>query len=149
MAGHKLEFLPDLTKNLDDADRSYVGIRDQIDGYIARNGIDAPEEPPFVKVWEPSCERTELDLKETGITSVLWAIGFRPDYGWIEVDVFDARGKPKFNRGVTDVPGFHFIGLGWLNTWGSGRFLGIEEDSAHLAEQIALQLQSAGTRAVA
>ena len=149
MKGFRLEFLPDLAKNLDDADRSYVGIRDQIDAYIARNAIPAPEEPPFVKVWAPEVERTEMDLKEAGITSVLWAIGFRPDYDWIEVDVFDARGKPKFHRGVTDVHGCHFIGLGWLNTWGSGRFLGIEEDSAYLAEQIALQLQSAGKRAVA
>lgn len=149
MEGRKLTFLPDLKMNLDDADRSYVGIRDQIDAYIAQAGIDAPTEAPFTKVWEPAEERTELDAKAAGITSVLWAIGFGPDYGWIEVDVFDARGKPKFHRGVTEVPGFHFIGLGWLNTWGSGRFLGIEEDSAYLAEQIAVQLQSAGKRAVA
>ena len=41
------------------------------------------------------------------------------------------------------------VGLGWLNTWGSGRFLGIEEDSAYLADQIAGQLADAGKRAVA
>lgn len=138
--GATARFLPDLAKNLDDADRSYVGIRNQIDAYIAENGIDAPVEPPFVKVWEPSKERTELDLAEAGITSVLWAIGFRPDYSWIEADVFDARGKPIFHRGVTTHDGLHFIGLGWLNTWGSGRFLGIEEDSHYLADQIATQL---------
>lgn len=140
MDGAKLEFLPDLKKNLDDADKSYEGIRTQIDAYIARNGIDAPEEPPFRKVWEPEEERTTLDAKAAGITSVLWAIGFRPDYSWIDVDVFDARGKPRFHRGVTDVRGMHFIGLGWLNTWGSGRFLGIEEDSGYLADQIEEQL---------
>ena len=37
---------------------------------------------------------------------------------------------------MTRVPGAYFIGLGWLNTWGSGRFLGIDEDSRHLATQI-------------
>lgn len=139
MNGTEVRFLPDLATNLDDADRSYLGIRSQIDAYIDREGIDAPAEPPFVKVWEPEAERTTLDLKEAGITSVLWAIGFRPDYSWIEADVFDQRGKPLFNRGVTAHPGLHFIGLGWLNTWGSGRFLGIEEDSRHLAEQIAIR----------
>lgn len=142
MDGHRVSFLPDLTKNLDDADRSYVGIRDQIDAYIAREGIDAPTEPPFEKVWEPETERTALDLADAGITSVLWAIGFRPDYSWIKADVFDARGKPVFDRGVTAHTGLHFIGLGWLNTWGSGRFLGIEEDSRYLAEQIAVQLST-------
>ena len=140
MDGGRVSFLPDLAKNLDDADRSYVGIRTQIDAYIAREGIDAPEEPPFEKLWEPDEERTEIDLEEAGITSVLWAIGFRPDYSWIRADVFDARGKPQFHRGVTSHPGLHFIGLGWLNTWGSGRFLGIEEDSRYLADQIAGQL---------
>jgi len=143
MAGTAVTFLPDLAKNLDDADRSYVGIRDQIDAYIARKGIDAPEEPPFVKVWEPETERAEIDLEAAGITSVLWAIGFRPDYSWIEADVFDARGKPVFNRGVTAQKGLHFIGLGWLNTWGSGRFLGIEEDSRYLADRIEEQLGTA------
>ncbi len=140
MDGTQVRFLPDLAKNLDDADRSYVGIRDQIDAYIAMNGIDAPVEPPFEKLWQPQVERTELDLAAAGITSVLWAIGFRPDYSWIEADVFDARGKPVYTRGVTAQKGLHFIGLGWLNTWGSGRFLGIEEDSRHLADQIAAQL---------
>ncbi|NDV50306.1 MSMEG_0569 family flavin-dependent oxidoreductase [Salipiger sp. PrR003] len=147
MDGTTVKFLPDLTKNLDDADRSYVGIRTQIDAYIAREGIDAPEEPTFEKLWKPQAERTEIDLAEAGITSVLWAIGFRPDYSWIEADVFDARGKPIFDRGVTEHPGLHFIGLGWLNTWGSGRFLGIEEDSRHLAGQIAAQLAGAAQRA--
>jgi putative flavoprotein involved in K+ transport len=149
MAGGRIEFLPDLAKNLDDADKSYVGIRNQIDAYIAREGIDAPEEPEFVKLWTPAQEVTEIDAAALGITSVIWSIGFRPDYGWIEVDVFDERGKPKFHRGVTEVAGFHFIGLGWLNTWGSGRFLGIAEDAAYLAEAIAGQLAAPQMLAVA
>ncbi|MEI4474061.1 MSMEG_0569 family flavin-dependent oxidoreductase [Frigidibacter sp. MR17.24] len=135
-AGTRLEFMPDLEKNLDDADRSYMGIRTQIDAYIAASGIDAPEEPPFEKLWRPARETTEIDMAAEGITSILWAIGFRPDYSWIEAPCFDARGKPMFHRGVTEVPGLYFIGLGWLNTWGSGRFLAIDEDSRFLAERI-------------
>lgn len=135
-AGTQVQFLPDLEKNLDDADRSYLGIRTQIDAWIAAQGIDAPEEPPFVKVWRPEQEVPGIDLAAQGITSILWAIGFRPDYGWLELDCFDAQGRPEYRRGVTRVPGAYFIGLGWLNTWGSGRFLAIDEDSRHLATQI-------------
>lgn len=135
-SGTTMTFLPDLEKNLDDADRSYLGIRKQIDAWIAAQAIDAPEEPPFEKVWRPAQEITEVDLVEAGITSIIWAIGFRPDYSWLKVDCLDQRGKPVFRRGVTDAPGLYFIGLGWLNTWGSGRFLGIDEDSRYLAEQI-------------
>ncbi|MEM1128984.1 MAG: MSMEG_0569 family flavin-dependent oxidoreductase [Pseudomonadota bacterium] len=144
MEGSTVRFLPDLETNLDDADKSYVGICSQIDAYIAENGIDAPPAPEFRKLWRPDREITEIDAGAAGITSVIWSIGFRPDYSWIEVDVFDARGKPKFDRGVCAVPGFHFIGLGWLNTWGSGRFLAIDEDSRHLADAIAMQLSDAG-----
>lgn len=134
--GTTMAFLPDLEKNLDDADRSYLGIRKQIDAWISTRNIDVPEEPPFEKVWRPEREITSLNLREAGITSIIWAIGFRPDYSWLKVDCLDERGKPLFNRGVTKVSGLYFIGLGWLNTWGSGRFLGIDEDSRYLSKQI-------------
>jgi putative flavoprotein involved in K+ transport len=135
--GTRMRFEPNLEASLDKADRSYLGIRDQIDKWIAARGIDAPETPPFEKVWRPETETTEIDLAAEGITSILWAIGFRPDYSWLrEVDCFDAAGRPSFRRGVTGAPGVYFIGLGWLNTWGSGRFLAIDEDARFLAGRI-------------
>lgn len=136
--GTKVSFDTDLKKNLDDADESYVGIRTAIDDYLAKNNIDVPHEAPFKKVWEPGAEdiHTSIDLKAAGISSIIWAIGFRPDYSWLNVNVFNDYGRPKYDRGVCDVPGVYFIGLGWLNTWGSGRFLGIDEDSQYLAQKI-------------
>lgn len=135
--GSTLRFLPDLEKNLDDADEVYVGIRRDIDRYIAAQGIDAPVEPDFVKVWRPEQEVLALDAELAGITTIIWAIGFRPDYRWIELPAFDGRGHPKYERGVSPVPGLYFLGLPWLNTWGSGRFLGIADDARYLAEVIA------------
>jgi len=133
ISGSKLEFLPDLTKNLDDADEVYVSIRNDIDRYIAANNIDAPVEPPFRKVWEPEFDPTAIDANQANITSIIWAIGFRPNYRWIELPVFDGRGFPQFDRGITNVDGLYFIGLPWLHTWGSGRFLGIADDAQYLA----------------
>lgn len=140
--GSRLEFLPDLTKNLDDADEVYVSIRRDIDKFIADNGIDTPQEPPFAKIWAPGSDPTSLDCDAAGITSIVWAIGFRPDYRWIDLPTFDGRGRPKFTRGVSPVEGLYFLGLPWLNTWGSGRFLGVAEDSAYLAEVISKRLNS-------
>ena len=142
MDGNTIQFLPDLEANLDDADQSYVGIRQAIDTYIEKHNIDAPLEPAFEKLWRPKQEITEIDCEKEGITSILWAIGFRPDYHWIDVDVFDAMGRPVYTRGVCDTEGFYFIGLGWLNTWGSGRFLGIDEDSRYLVDQISRKAKS-------
>jgi len=42
------------------------------------------------------------------------------------------------------VPGLYFLGLPWLNTWGSGRFLGIAEDAKYLADVIARREAPAG-----
>ena len=139
MDGTTIRFLPDLETNLDDADRSYVGICDQIDAFIEANGIDAPRAPRFEKVWRPEHEIIEIDAGALGIGSVIWSIGFRPDYSWIEVDAFDQKGRPVFDRGVCDVAGLYFVGLAWLNTWGSGRFLAIDEDSRFLADAIAVR----------
>lgn len=142
MDGKTIQFLPDLETNLDEADDSYIGIREAIDAHIAKNNIDAPLEPAFEKVWRPEQEITEIDCEKEGITSILWAIGFRPDYSWIDVDVFDDHGRPAYKRGVCQEDGFYFIGLGWLNTWGSGRFLGINEDSRYLVDHISAKAKS-------
>lgn len=140
MQGTCITFAPDLEKNLDDADKSYVGIRNMIDAYIAEKGIDAPAEPPFEKVWRPATEVTEIDAAAEGITSVLWCIGFRPDYSWLQLECLDDRGRPIHKRGVCDEAGVYFLGLGWLNTWGSGRFLSVGEDAAHVAGVITRRL---------
>jgi putative flavoprotein involved in K+ transport len=142
MDGKTIQFLPDLETNLDDADDSYLGIRAAIDSHIAKNNIGAPQEPAFEKLWRPAQEITEIDCEKEGITSILWAIGFRPDYSWIDVDVFDAHGRPSYTRGVCQEDGFYFIGLGWLNTWGSGRFLAIDEDARHLVDHITTKAKS-------
>lgn len=136
-------FLPDLTKNLDDADDVYCSIRRDIDAHIARTGAQAPEEPPFVKAWVPESERASLDLRAAGITSIVWASGFRADYAWIDLPAFDGRGHPRFERGVTLVPGLYFLGLPWLNTWGSGRFLGVADDAQFLVQTIARRQRTA------
>ncbi len=146
MDGAAIRFQPDLARNLDEADRSYIGIRKMIDDYIAREGMDAPEEPPFTPVWAPETEITEIDAAAEGITSVLWCIGFRPDYSWLQVPCLNDHGRPVHRRGVCDEDGVYFLGLGWLNTWGSGRFLSVAEDAAHVTEVIADRLRQPGVR---
>ena len=142
--GGLVSFKPDLTKNLDEADEVYCSIRCDIDKYIEKVGIDAPLEPAFEKVWAAADDPTQLNLASAGITSIVWAIGFKADYRWIDLSAFDGRGHPRFERGVSPVPGLYFLGLPWLNTWGSGRFLGVADDAQHLAGVIGSRLPGAG-----
>jgi putative flavoprotein involved in K+ transport len=134
--GQAVTFAPDLTKKLDAADEVYLGIRAMIDRYIEDKGIAAPPEPPYRPVWSPPSEPLGLDLAAEGIGSVVWSTGFRSDWSWIDVPVFNGGGYPAHHRGVTPVPGLSFIGLPWLHTWGSGRFSGIAEDAAHIVKTI-------------
>lgn len=131
-----LTFDPTLAASLDAADRTFLSIRADIDRYIERENLDAPPATPWEPVWSPTSEPRELDLVAEGVTSVVWAIGYRPDYRWVKVGVFDGEGRPTHSRGVTAVPGLSFLGLPWQYTWGSGRFAGVARDAAYLVEQI-------------
>ncbi|WP_322071457.1 MSMEG_0569 family flavin-dependent oxidoreductase [Paraburkholderia bannensis] len=131
-----LRFKPNLGANLDSADDTYNRINASIDRFIAQNGIDAPPGEPYRAVWTPQQERSALDLATSGIGSIVWCIGFRPDFSWIDLPIFNGRGYPGHARGVTTQPGLYFLGLPWLHTWGSGRFSGVARDAAYLADCI-------------
>ncbi|GID28174.1 MSMEG_0569 family flavin-dependent oxidoreductase [Paractinoplanes brasiliensis] len=129
-----IAFGGDLARNLDHADAVAEGIKDAIDAYIERERIPAPVEKRYEPVWTPGVPRTSLDAGAIG--SVVWATGFHRDHRWIEVPVFDGRGFPAHDRGVTSCPGLYFLGLPWQHTWGSGRFAGVARDAEHLCAQI-------------
>lgn len=144
-----LTFAPTLRDALDHADAVYNSICTDIDSYIEREGIPAPAPHRYSPVWEPETETTALDLAAEGVTSIVWAIGYRPDYRWIEASAFDGGGRPMQNRGVTTVEGLSFVGLPWMHTWGSGRFLGIDRDAAHIAATITRTYHDSVLRLVA
>ncbi len=127
----------DLADKLDSADRSYNGICQRIDDHISENGIDAPWQAHYVPVWQPECEPTTLNFSDNNITCIIWCIGFLPDFNFIKLPVFNMRGFPETDRGVTAIPGLYFLGLPWMHTWGSARFSGIAEDADHIASRIA------------
>ncbi|WP_405164908.1 MSMEG_0569 family flavin-dependent oxidoreductase [Nocardia sp. NBC_01499] len=131
-----MRFAPTLAASLDAADAVAESIKDSIDAYIEREGIDAPREARYRPVWRPEHETTEIVSAAAGITSIVWAVGFRTDYRWLRVGVFDGEGHPCHNRGVTTATGLYFIGLPWQHTWGSGRFAAVARDAAYLADRI-------------
>jgi putative flavoprotein involved in K+ transport len=76
------------------------------------------------------------DGSELAVDAVIWATGYRPDYSWIDLPVFDPDGRLRHRRGVTDVPGLYFLGLTWQHTRGSALIGWVEDDAEYLAEQI-------------
>ena len=132
---------PDLAENLAVGDEQAMGTLRAIDDYIREQGLDAPaaDPPDYLR---PAAELAQgtpaaLDLDAAGVSTVIWATGYRPDLGWVQPPVLDREGYPVQRRGVTAVPGLYFLGLDWLHSAKSGLFAGIGEDAAYLAERIA------------
>jgi putative flavoprotein involved in K+ transport len=138
-----MQFAPDLAGNVARGDANYLSVLDQADAFITRNGLDLPGEPEAREIGpDPQCMTDpilSLNLAEARITSIIWATGFSVDYGWLQVDAFDAKGKPKHQRGVSAEPGIYFLGLPWLSRRGSTFIWGCWHDAKYLADHIATQ----------
>jgi putative flavoprotein involved in K+ transport len=137
----QLTFANDLRANIETGDRNYLSVLDEADAYAKANGLDLPEEPEARSLRPlPDCVTTptlSLDLKREGIASVIWATGFKLDFGWIDMDIFHEDGRPRHQDGVTEELGLYFIGLPWLSCRGSAFIWGAWKDAERLAGVIA------------
>ncbi len=142
-ADGRVRFRDDLAENIANGDANYLAMLDAADDYIRRNGLDLPEEPEARRrLPDPECMThplRELDLAAAGITSIIWATGYRVDFSWLQVDSFEPGGKPRHHRGVGHEPGIYFLGLPWLSRRGSSFIWGVWHDAKFVADHIAKQ----------
>lgn len=140
-ADSKLYFATDLEHSLAQSEIWFSSFRSEIDAFANAHGMDLPSSPGMEQpVFDssPDAKQIEiLDLNDAGIGSIMWAGGFRFNFGWIELPVFDETGEPKIRRGVSDFPGLHFLGLRRTYAASSGLLAGVGDDAAYLAECIA------------
>lgn len=138
-----MRFAADLAMNIERGDANYLLVLDEADAFVARNGIDLPEEPgarEFLPM--PGCVADpilDLDLKQAGISSIIWATGYGADYSWLQVDALDKKGRPRHQRGVSSEPGVYFLGLPWQTRRGSSFIWGVWYDAKYIADHIAKQ----------
>jgi putative flavoprotein involved in K+ transport len=132
----KLLFGDGLGETLAAGDEFEAAFRRRVDEHIEREGLDAPEDPPADPPVAPAEPPRELDLRASGITSVVWASGYRPDFSWIEPPLTDDLGWPRQRRGVSDRAGLFFVGLHWLHKRKSALLFGVGEDAEHVVSQL-------------
>ena len=113
-----------------------VGRVAHIDEHVASEGLDAPEQDEHRESSPPPVEPDELDLGAAGITSILWASGFRPAYSWIELPLVADDGWAVQERGVTRHPELYLVGLNWLHKRKSALFCGVGEDAEHVVAHL-------------
>jgi putative flavoprotein involved in K+ transport len=139
-ADHTITLAPDLKENLAKSDGGEANFCKMVDGYIAQKGLDAPrEELPQLRDGYNTPEMLELDLKATGITTIVWAIGYSFDFSLVRLPTFDADGFPVQQHGVTNYAGLYFVGMPWLPTQKSGLLLGVGQAAEHIAKHIAVR----------
>jgi putative flavoprotein involved in K+ transport len=140
--GSAFVLAPDLRDNMRFADEMSERFKKGMDDYIERSGIEAPppeDDPAESPVNDvPTAGTIRLDSKEARISTVIWCTGFEADFGWIRVPVFDSRGAPRHERGVSSCDGLYFVGFPWLAKRKSGIIYGVGEDARCVVDHLVI-----------
>jgi putative flavoprotein involved in K+ transport len=91
--------------------------------------------------------RDGLPVLEDGrvmeVANVIWCTGSRPDFGWVDLPVFDEDSLPRHDRGVVaSQPGLYFVGLWFLSGFTSSLLGGVGRDAERIADHIAMGVRS-------
>jgi len=138
-----LSFADDVRENIDAGDANYNQLLDDADAYVDAMGLDLPLDPEARQTFPDPASLTDpidrLDFAAEGITTIIWATGYKQDFGWLKADAFDDKGAPIHQRGVSKEPGLYFLGLPWQSRRGSTFLWGVWHDAKFVADQIAIQ----------
>jgi len=141
--GGAMTFDEGLGKNIAQGDADYFDVLREADEYIIRNGLDLPPEPDAWVIPADPDSLTHpilsLDLAKAGITTILWATGFKYDFNWLDVAAFDDKGDPLQKRGISAEKGIYFLGLPNLTNRSSSFIWGVWHDAKYIADHIWVQ----------
>jgi putative flavoprotein involved in K+ transport len=133
------------------ADLKMNRLLDTFDEWALTSGRDAEFGAPerFAPTRAPQASRLQIDLGSGEFRAIVWATGFRPDYGWLDVPVVDAKGQLRHEGGVVaDSPGLYALGLPVLRRRKSTFIYGIEDDAREVIEHLAGYLATLLSRRV-
>ena len=83
-----------------------------------------------------------LDFSRDGIRTILWATGYKPDYSWLNLPVFDRKGHIRHDGGVVSAsPGLYLMGMQFLRRRKSALIDGAADDAHDLSEHLAAYLE--------
>ena len=138
-AGGKAQFSGGLENLCAMADLKMNRLLDRIDQWAGDQLGDHGLEPPrrFEATRVDANPPLLLDLVASGIRTIVWATGFRPDYSWLEVPVFDRKGRLKHDGGVVSSPGLYLMGLPFLRRRKSSLIDGAGADARDLSTHLA------------
>ena len=112
-----------------------------IDAWVDEAGLTDHVAPPhsMPPTRVPAAPRLSLDVRAEGIRSVVWATGFRPNHGFLELPVFDRKGRLRHEGGVV-APGLYVMGMVFLRRFSSSLIDGAGADARDLADHLRAHL---------
>ena len=145
MDGTVLHLADDLPRTTASAQRRLERLLGRIDALADAEGAPGEDWPSALDLPAPAPAR--LDLRAEGIRTVVWATGFRRDYGWLQVPVLDAQGEILHRGGITPSPGLYVLGLRFLRRRRSNFLDGVGTDAEELSWHILGVLATPGRAA--
>jgi putative flavoprotein involved in K+ transport len=129
------------------ADLKLSRLLDLIDDWASRNPAGGDLPPPCrpERTRIPALPPLSLELARGEIRTIIWATGFRPDYSWLDLPVFDRKGRLRHDGGVVESPGLYLMGAQFMRRRKSALIDGAGDDARDLSAHAASYL--GGTRA--
>jgi len=143
IADGRAQFSGSLRNQCELSDLKMNRLLERIDAWATEHGLDGEADPPHR--FEPT--RVEgspplgIDLRRGEIRTVLWATGYRPDYSWLDVPVFDRKGRIRHDGGVAEVPGMYLLGIPFLRRRKSSLIDGAAADARELCDHLVGSLE--------
>ena len=136
--GNKLFLKDNVYENVKFSDTYAINWRKNVDKFIAKNNIKAPQESIKIdeRIESNILQNYDHILLNKEINSIIWATGFRYNFDWIDLDITDKNSHPIQYRGVTKYKGLYFMGLQWMYSSKSAQFIGVAEDAEYIVNDI-------------
>ena len=115
-----------------------------IDEWATDNGLDDEVDPPhrFEPTKVEAAPPLGMDLTNGEIKTIIWATGFRPNYSWLDVPVFDRKGRVRHDGGIVEAPGMYLMGMQFLRRRKSALIDGAGDDARDLSAHLVSYLNS-------
>ncbi len=109
-----------------------------LDAWAAANGVSDGVGPPqrFEPTRIEASPPLSLDLDRGEIRTIVWATGYRADYSWLDVPVFDRKGRIRHDGGAVDSPGMYLMGAQFMRRRKSALIDGAGDDARELSAHI-------------
>jgi putative flavoprotein involved in K+ transport len=108
---------------------------------LAAAGVEQVPRTVGIEDGRPALE----DGRVLDVSNVIWCTGFREEFPWIDLPIFDENERPLHQRGVVvGEPGLYFVGLVFQYAATSDVLPGVGRDAEYIAKHIARNLTPRG-----